>query len=41
MRARRIHMIEIAKFYQRIENRKREKQKQAKKGFIGRLFNVK
>jgi hypothetical protein len=39
---RRLHMIEVARFYQRIENRKREaEQKKSKKGLIKRLFNVK
>ena len=42
---KRIHSIEIARFYQRIENaanRKAEaKRAKAKKGFLRRLFNVK
>jgi len=41
---KRIHSIEIARFYQRIENtanRKAEaKRAKAKKGFLRRLFNV-
>jgi len=35
---RRIHMLEIAKFYQRIKNREAEK-KEKPKGFFRRLLN--
>ena len=36
---KRIHMIELSRFYQRIENQKRKSVVQ-KKGLIKRLFNV-
>ena len=40
MRVRRIHALQIAREYQRIENRKRKPVEQ-RKGFIRRLLNVK
>ena len=40
MRMRRIHALQIAREYQRIENRKRKPVEQ-RKGFIRRLLNVK
>ena len=36
---KRIHMIELSRFYQQIENQKRKSVVQ-KKGLIKRLFNV-
>jgi len=36
---KRIHMIELSRFYQRIENQKQKPVVQ-KKGLIKRLFNV-
>ena len=41
MKAKRIHMIEVARFYQRIENAKIEQDKKKKKSLLRRLFNVK
>jgi len=41
MQARRIHMIEVARFYQRIENDKIKQGKKKKKSLLRRLFNVK
>ena len=42
MRMKRIHQIELARFYQRIENKHNEKTKAIKKpGLIKRLLNVK
>ena len=38
---KRIHGIEIARFYQRIENAKIEQDKKKKKSLLRRLFNVK
>jgi hypothetical protein len=44
MTMKRIHIIEIARFYQRIENaenkKAKAKQAKAKKSFLRRLFNV-
>jgi hypothetical protein len=44
MTMKRIHSIEIARFYQRIENAENKKaeakQAKAKKSFLRRLFNV-
>ena len=40
MRVRRIHALQIAREYQRIENRKRKPVEQ-RKGFIKRLLHVK
>jgi len=42
MRMKRIHQIELARFYQRIENKHNKKLKATKKpGLIKRLLNVK
>ena len=42
MRMRRIHMVELSRFYQRIENKNNEKLKATKKpSLIKRLLNVK
>ena len=38
---KRIHGIEIARLYQRIENAKIEQDKKKKKSLLRRLFNVK
>jgi len=38
---KRIHSIEIARFYQRIENKKRREAKAPKKSLFRRLLNVK
>jgi len=40
-RMKRIHEIEIARFYQRIENAKMKQDKKKKKSLLRRLFNVK
>tara|TARA_R110000787_G_scaffold225890_1_gene333702 strand:- start:413 stop:538 length:126 start_codon:yes stop_codon:yes gene_type:complete len=41
MQTRRIHMLEVARFYQRIENAKIRQDKKKKKSLLRRLFNVK
>tara|TARA_R110000824_G_scaffold44611_3_gene129631 strand:+ start:680 stop:811 length:132 start_codon:yes stop_codon:yes gene_type:complete len=43
MRMRRLHAIELSRYYQRLENDKRRKEKaeaKKKKGFLRRLLNV-
>jgi len=41
MRMKRIHAVELSRFYQRIENQKRREAKAPKKSLLRRLLNVK
>ena len=40
MRMKRIHMVELSRFYQRIENAEKRRKK-PKKSLLRRIFNVK
>jgi hypothetical protein len=39
MRMKRIHAIELSRFYQRIENKKRREAKEQRKSLFRRLLN--